>query len=59
MANVDEVGQSQSANRNGETERLAALVQASYEHARAAREFVDVDIDTLNAVSAGPVETIY
>jgi hypothetical protein len=32
--------------------------KAIYEHARAAREFVDVDIDSLKAVSAGPVETI-
>jgi hypothetical protein len=40
-----------------EKERNSYL-KAIYENARAAREFEDVDIPTLEAMSAGPVEMI-
>ncbi len=40
-----------------EKERNAYL-KAIYEDARAAREFEDVDIPSLDAMSAGPVEMI-
>lgn len=32
--------------------------KAIHEHARKAREFEDVDVNSLNALSAGPVETM-
>jgi predicted nucleic acid-binding Zn-ribbon protein len=53
----DECTRLRQALAQSETERNRYL-KSIYENARTAREFEDVDIPTLKAMSAGPVEMI-